>query len=68
VVKIFIIFFKIYSRLQELFAKLKEDELLPENHEKEFFSLQAKRKALCDICLKFAVGVLVFSVFMDLAS
>ncbi len=60
----FIIFFKLNPRLRELFAKFSQEEQpVPEN-EKEFFTLRARRKALCDTCLKFAIGVLVFSAFL----
>jgi hypothetical protein len=60
----FIIFFQINPKLRELFAQFKSDEdPLPES-EAEFFSLRARRKALCDICLKFAIGILIFSAFM----
>ena len=31
---------------------------------KEFFATRARRKALCEVCLKFAIGVLVFSAFL----
>jgi uncharacterized protein involved in oxidation of intracellular sulfur len=32
--------------------------------EQEFFKKRARRKSLCETCLKFAVGVLVFSAFI----
>lgn len=63
-----VIFFKINPRLRELFAQFKSDEQPQTDSEGEFFTLRARRKALCDICLKFAVGILVFSAFMGFAS
>ena len=64
----FIIFFKINPRLSQLFAGFKPEETPQSDTETEFFTLRARRKALCDTCLKFAVGVLVFSAFMWFAS
>jgi hypothetical protein len=64
----FIIFFKINPRLRELFAKFTADKKPESKGEEEFFSLRARRKALCDTCLKYAVGVLVFSAFIGFAS
>lgn len=60
----FIIFFKINPRLRKLFAQFNPGEKPESDSEKEFFSLRARRKALCDTCLKFAIGVLVFSAFI----
>jgi hypothetical protein len=60
----FIIFFQINPRLSELFASFSpENEPDPEK-EKEFFTLRARRKYLCEICLLFAIGILVFSAFL----
>ena len=64
----FIIFFKINPRLRELFAQFKQDEPAQVDNEKEFFTLRARRKALCEICLYFAIGVLIFSAFMGFAA
>lgn len=64
----FTIFFKINPRIRELFAGFKPDEILQSDTETEFFTLRARRKALCDTCLKFAVGILVFSAFMGFTS
>ena len=63
-----IIFIKINPKLKALFAGFKQGETPEPNSEKEFFELRARRKALCDTCLKFAIGVLVFSAFMGFAS
>lgn len=60
----FIIFFQINPKLRELFAQFKSNEEPSPESEVKFFTLRAKRKALCDICLKFAISVLVFSAFM----
>jgi hypothetical protein len=35
-----------------------------EADEKAFFALRARRKALCEVCLKFAIVVLVASAFL----
>lgn len=63
-----IIFFKINPELRERFAYFSEDEKTDSKCENEFFSLRARRKALCDTCLKFAIGVLVFSAFIGFTS
>ena len=60
----FIIFFQLNPRLRDLFATFSPDEPPDPEKEKEFFSTRARRKALCEICLKFAIGVLVFSAFL----
>ncbi len=65
----FIIFFQINPRLRELFAQFNAGQKKPDSKiEKEFFTLRARRKALCDTCLKFAIGILVFSAFIGFAS
>lgn len=64
----FIIFFKINPRLKELFAGFNAGESPQTDSEAKFFTLRARRKALCDTCLKFAVGVLIFSAFMGFAT
>ena len=63
-----IIFIKINPRLRELFALFDPAAAPPAEREKEFFTLRARRKALCDTCLIFAPGVLTFSAFMGFAS
>lgn len=60
----FIIFYKINPRLREIFPYFTQGDVPDPDCEQEFFSLRARRKALCDTCLKFAVGVLIFSAFM----
>lgn len=60
----FNIFFKINPRLKNIFEQFKEGTDPDQKLEEEFFTLRARRKALCDICLKFAVGVLIASAFM----
>ena len=60
----FIIFLQINPRLRVLFASFSPDNLPDPNQEKEFFSLRARRKYLCEICLLFAIGILVFSAFL----
>ncbi|NHZ87186.1 MAG: hypothetical protein GWP19_15150 [Planctomycetia bacterium] len=60
----FIIFFQINPKLRELFAQFKPTEEPSQESETKFFTLRARRKVLCDICLKFAISVLVFSAFI----
>ncbi len=59
-----IIFIRINPRLKVLFVGFKTGELPNQKDEEEFFTKRARRKALCDTCLKFAIGVLVFSAFL----
>jgi hypothetical protein len=68
VVIMFIIFFKINPKLKVLFAQFKQEEPPQTDNEKEFFTLRARRKALCEFCLFFAIGVLICSAFMGFAS
>ncbi len=63
-----IIFLKINPRLRELFATFQPEEAPAGDHESEFFTLRARRKSLCEKCLWFAVGVLVFSAFLGFGS
>jgi len=63
-----IIFFKINPRLRELFATFQPEEASASDRQSEFFTLRARRKALCEKCLWFAVGVLVFSAFLGFGS
>ncbi len=58
------IFFKINPRLRDLFTKFSDGEAPSPEREAEFFSLRARRKALCEICLYFAIAVLIFSAFL----
>lgn len=60
----FIIFFQINPRLRELFASFSPEYEPDPEKEKEFFALRARRKYLCEICLLFAIGILVFSAFL----
>ncbi|MBU0519457.1 hypothetical protein KKA00_10295 [bacterium] len=64
VVIMWIIFFKINPKLRELMATFKPEEAPATDRESLFFTLRAQRKALCEKCLWFAVGVLVFSAFL----
>ncbi len=68
VVIMFIIFFQINPKLRELFAGFNQNESPQSDKEQEFFTLRARRKALCEVCLKFAIGVLIFSAFMGFMS
>ncbi|MHC4278139.1 MAG: hypothetical protein ACYSTI_12570 [Planctomycetota bacterium] len=58
------IFFGLNPRLREIFARFEPDKEPAPELEQEFFQKRARRKALCETCLKFAVAVLVFSAFM----
>jgi hypothetical protein len=58
------IFFGINPRLRELFGHFASSEKLDEPEEQEFFARRAKRKALCDKCLVFAIVVLLASAFL----
>ncbi|MFH1863176.1 MAG: hypothetical protein ABH878_10250 [bacterium] len=59
-----IIFLQINPRLRVLFASFQPDQAPLSEKEKEFFTLRARRKALCEKCLWLAIGVLVFSAFL----
>lgn len=59
-----IIFLQINPRVLALFARFRHAEPPDATEEKEFFSLRLRRKNLCETCLKFAVGVLIFSAFL----
>ena len=58
------IFFGINPRLRKIFAKFEPGKAPAAEMEKEFFQRRARRKALCETCLKLAIGVLVFSAFI----
>jgi putative copper export protein len=58
------IFYRINPRLKEMFAKFSPSSKPDESSEKEFFTLRANRKSLCEICLVFAIIVLVASAFL----
>jgi hypothetical protein len=60
----FVIFFQLNPRLRELFASFSPGAAPDPEQEKEFFARRARRKALCETCLKLAVAVLVFSAFL----
>jgi len=58
------IFYVLNPRLSKLFGKFTPSDKPGESEEKEFFTLRAKRKSLCEICLVFAIIVLVSSAFL----
>jgi hypothetical protein len=64
IVIMFNIFTRINPRLLELFNSFNADDVPPPDDEAEFFKLRGLRKARCEICLYFAIGVLVFSAFL----
>jgi len=59
-----VIFSRINPRLRELWSRFAPGETPKETDECEFFALRARRKALCEVCLYFAVMVLVASAFL----
>lgn len=67
VVIMYIIFMKINPRLRLIFAEFSDDSQPDPALEAKFFKLRARRKCLCEICLVFAILVLVFSAFMRFA-
>ena len=62
------IFYSINPQLKKLFGHFTPTDKPNESEEQEFFALRAKRKALCEICLWFAVIVLVASAFLSFGS
>lgn len=64
VIIMLIIFTKINPKLSQLFSGFKPGEQPDTKDEQEFFAQRARRKKLCDICLWFALGILVFSAFL----
>ncbi len=60
----FIIFFQLNPSLRELFSRFSAGAEPDAEKEKEFFATRARRKALCETCLKLFVAVLVFSAFL----
>jgi hypothetical protein len=58
------IFFGLNPRLKEIFLSFKPGTPPEAELEKEFFQKRARRKALCETCLKFAIGALVASAFI----
>jgi hypothetical protein len=61
----YLIFFRLNPRLRELFAGFSPDAAPNPEAEREFFAKRARRKALCETCLKLAVTVLVASAFLE---
>lgn len=59
-----IIFLKINPKLRALFADFTPSDIPDAKNEATFFALRKRRKELCDKCLIFALGVLVFSAFL----
>lgn len=62
-----LIFFGLNPRLRELFAGFAAGKAPDPAAEKELFEIRARRKALCETCLKLAVVVLVSSAFIGFA-
>ena len=59
-----IIFLNINPRLNKMFSRFSSDNQPDPQKEADFFKLRARRKRLCEICLVFAILVLVFSAFI----
>jgi hypothetical protein len=59
-----IIFLNINPRLNKMFSRFSSDNQPDAQKEADFFKLRARRKRLCEICLVFAILVLVFSAFI----
>ncbi len=64
VIIMIIIFFKINPELNKMFAGFSDENKPDHVTEKGFFKLRARRKYLCEICLYFAVIVLISSAFI----
>jgi len=58
------IFFGLNPRLRDLFSGFAAGKAPEPAAEKEFFEKRARRKALCETCLKLAVVVLISSAFL----
>ncbi len=59
-----VIFGRINPRLRAIWSRFSPGSPPDPEEERAFFALRARRKALCEICLKFAVAVLVSSAFL----
>ena len=68
VVIMFIIFFKINPELNKMFAGFTSNNSPDSQAEADFFKLRGRRKYLCEICLVFAIFVLIFSAFLGFGS
>jgi hypothetical protein len=64
VVIMVIIFWKINPKLKLIFEGFSDKVQPDSSSETDFFKLRARRKYLCEICLVFAILVLLFSAFM----
>jgi hypothetical protein len=60
----FAIFFRINPVLKELFSGFDENSEPKKEKEEIFFKLRTRRKYLCQICLYFAIIILVASAFI----
>lgn len=58
------IFLGINPKLRVLFAGFSPGTAPKPEAEKAFFELRARRKRLCEVCLYFAIGVLIASAFL----
>ncbi|MBI5508249.1 MAG: hypothetical protein HY903_05805 [Deltaproteobacteria bacterium] len=60
----FVIFFRLNPKLRELFATFSPGAPPDAERAKQFFATRARRRALCETCLKVAVVILVASAFL----
>jgi hypothetical protein len=68
VVIMFIIFFRINPALNKIFTGFSRSSSPESQVEAVFFKLRGRRKYLCEICLVFAIFVLIFSAFLGFGS
>ncbi len=68
VVIMVIIFYKINPKINKIFAGFTSNYSPDSQSETDFFKLRGRRKYLCDICLVFAIFVLIFSAFLGFGS
>ncbi len=64
VVIMLIIFYKINPELNKMFAGFSNTDSPDPRVEADFFKLRGRRKYLCEICLVFAIFVLISSAFL----
>lgn len=58
------IFYKINPVLKKIFNNFSDDKMPDSIEESNFFKLRKRRKQLCDVCLVFAIIVLISSAFI----
>jgi hypothetical protein len=58
---VFNVSFFVNPKIRDIFSRCSPDRMLGEEEVKEFFSLRAKRKKVCQICFVFAIMILILS-------